>query len=199
MPPLTAANDLIRSRNVTASECYALIGKHPYHTPQSIYDRLTAPQDFGHPESSEAMRIGTFLEPHVARYAATKLGLKVRANSRSVEHPSVNLAATPDYIVLGKPWLLEIKVSGITYGWTEDNLHPWIEYQARAQMACTNRELVMVCALVGSTFYQVPVVRQAGKEEYLLDAVDRFMHEHVLINVRPEAQDATIHATVTKS
>jgi len=190
VPALTPANDLIRSRNVTASECYALLGKHPYHTPATIYDRLVSPWDYGHPEHTEAMSLGSYMEPYIAKYAAQTMGLKVRANPRTIEHKRVNLAATPDYYVLNEDMLLEIKLSGIMYGWNEDELHPWIEWQARAQMACANRSIVMVCALVGVRLYTVPVIRNMEKEERLLDAVETFMDTHVLPQVRPIEDDA---------
>jgi predicted phage-related endonuclease len=197
MPALTPANDLIRSRNVTASECYALLGRHPYHTRQTIYDRLVLPWEYGHPEHTQAMDIGSYFEPHVARYAAKHMGLKIRANSRTIEHKKVNLAATPDYWVLNEDMLLEIKVSGIMYGWNSDELHPWVEYQARAQMACANRSVVMVCALVGVSLYTIPVIRDMEKEETLLTAVDDFFHNHVLPNIRPTDEIASsIIATV---
>lgn len=198
MPPLTPENDIIRARNVTASECYALLGRHPYTDKAKIYDRLTLPWEYGHPEQTEAMALGVFLEPHVARYAARKHGFKVRANSRSREYPGpINLCATPDYLILNTDYLMEVKVSGITYGWTEDALHPWYEYQARAQMACLNKSAVIVCALVGSTFHSAWVTRDAAKEERLLEAVDEFFNEHILTGIRPSLEDDSLMAVVT--
>lgn len=199
MPALTPANDEIRARNITASECYALLGKHPYHTKQTIFDRLAAPWAYGHPEHTEAMGLGVFFEAQIARYAALKLGLRLRANTRTIEHPKVNLAATPDYLVLGERMLVEVKLSGIMYGWDEDTLHPWIEWQARAQMACTNRDAVLVVALVGVRFYVVPVIRNLEKEERLLEAVDAFFHDYVLPGIRPpDEPEPTIIAIVEK-
>ena len=168
MPALTEANDLVRARNVTASEVGALLDKHPYTDPTKIYDRLMSPIADLHVQS-EAMGIGVFLEPYVAKYAAKRLGLKLRAATRTVEYKGfANLCATPDYLVLNKPMLVEIKVSSIMYGWTEDTLHPHYEWQARAQMACTNRDTCFVCAMVGSTFFAVPVVRDLHKEARML-------------------------------
>jgi len=185
VPALTPLNDLVRSRNVSASECYALLGHHPYSSPQRIFDRLTAPMDTKPDNQSEAMAIGSFMEPYVAKYAGKKLGLRLRAATRTIEHPKVNLCATPDYYVLGQRMLLEVKVSSIMYGWNADDLHPHYEYQARAQMACTNRDVCIVVALVGSAFYHIPVVRDAQKEKVLIEAVDEFMHTYVLAGVRP--------------
>jgi len=201
VPALTPANDLVRARNVSASECYALLGKHPYSTPQRIFDRLTSPALEIRTDQSEAMAIGSYMEPYVARYAAQKLGVKVRAASRTIEHPTVSLCATPDYYILNSRMLMEVKVSSILYGWNEDDLHPHYEYQARAQMACTNRDVCIVVALVGSAFYSIPVVRDALKEERLLHAVDEFWQNHILTGERPadvETQSG-ITAIVTES
>jgi predicted phage-related endonuclease len=87
--------------------------------------------------------------------------------------------------------LVEIKVSSIMYGWNEDDLHPHYEWQARAQMACTGRDLCIVCALVGSTFYHVPIVRDLQKERRMLEAVDTFWYAHVMPGIRPEQTEQT--------
>ena len=191
MPALTPDNDLVRARNVTASEVYALLGHHPYSSPTKIYDRLMTPAMDTH-QQSEAMAIGVYMEPYVARYAARKLGLKVRAATRSIEYKGpVNLCATPDYYVLNQRMLMEVKVSSILYGWNEDDLHPHYEYQARAQLACTGRDVCIIVALVGSTFYHVEVVRDLQKEKVMLDAVDKFWIENVMAGVRPEPETET--------
>lgn len=206
MPALTEANDVIRARNVTASECYALLDEaithpHPYTSRQKIFDRLTAPATFPHADRTEAMDIGVFFERDVARYAAQRHGLKLRANSRSIEHPKVNLSATPDYIVLNSRMLVECKVSGILYGWNEWDLHPWYEWQARAQLAVTNRDVCLIAALVGVTFHTIPVVRDMEKEERLLETVQSFFDYHVLPGIRPAdiPKQSSLTAIVTKA
>ena len=190
MPALTAANDFVRARNVSASEVGALLGPHPYTNPTKIYDRLMTPASDVH-RQNDAMQVGSFMEPYVAKYAALKLGLRLRAATRTIEYKPTHgnlptsLCATPDYYVLGAPMLVEIKVSSIMYGWSEDNLHAHYEWQARAQMACTNRDVCIVCALVGSAFYSIPVVRDLQKERMMLEAVDQFWYGHVMAGVRP--------------
>jgi predicted phage-related endonuclease len=201
VPALTPDNDLVRARNVTASEVGALLAHHPYTSPTKIYDRLMTPAMDTH-QQSEAMALGVYFEPHVARYASRKLGLRLRAANRTIEYKKpmvrddgtkvfVNLCATPDYYVLGQNALVEIKVSSIMYGWNEDDLHPHYEWQARAQMACTGRDLCIVCALVGSTFYHVPIVRDLQKERRMLEAVDTFWYAHVMPGIRPEQTEQT--------
>jgi len=106
VPALTADNDLVRARNVTASEVGALLGPHPYTNPTKIYDRLMTPAMDTH-RQSEAMAIGVFLEPYVARYASRTLGLKLRAATKSIEYKGpVNLCATPDYYVFNQRMLV---------------------------------------------------------------------------------------------
>lgn len=191
MPALTQSNDLIRARNVSASECYALLGHHPYTSKARIFDRLTSPAIEVRTDQSEAMALGSFMEPYVARYAARRLGLRLRAATRTIEHRRVNLCATPDYYVLCKPMLLEVKLSGITYGWSEDTLHPHYEYQARAQLACTGRDVCIVAALVGSTMYTIPVVRDMEKERVLLETVQAFFDEYIITGIRPAAEEVS--------
>ena len=177
MPPLTEASNIIRARNVTASEVGALLDKHPYMTAGNIYDRLRDPVgwELQRDPQNEAMALGTFMEPHIARYAAQKLGLRLRANTYTREHPKHPLCATADYLVLGHSMLVECKLSSIMYGWSDEKLAPHIEWQARAQMAVWDRDAVIIAALVGSKFYSLSIVRDTYKERRMLTAVDNLV------------------------
>lgn len=179
MPPLTVAGNRIRARNVTASEVGALLGSHPYMSRQDIYDRLRDPIGWeAHRDpQSESMYLGVFFERRIAQYAAQKLGLKLRSNSRTIEHREFPLCATPDFLVLNARMLVECKLSSIMYGWDEDSLQSHIEWQARAQMAVTDRDVCIVAALVGSRFYAVPVIRNDEKEARLRIAVEEMMRD----------------------
>ena len=188
MPALTEANDIIRASNIAASEVGALIDEHPYSSRASIYDRLTDP----HPvkiEQTEAMALGQFFEPAIARYVAKKYGLRLRANNRTLVHPRIMLCATPDYFVLGERMLIECKLSSKQYVWAEETMQPYIEWQARAQMAVTDRQVCIIAALVGSAFYAVPIVRDAAKEELLETAVQTFVRDHLQTGIRPDEVD----------
>jgi hypothetical protein len=185
MPALTPANDLLRAVNVTASEVGALLDPHPYTSPQRIYDRITGHPEYVPPDHTESMALGVWFEDRIARYTAHKLGMRLRANTRTRVHPYVLLAATPDYIVLKSRFLVECKLSSIMYGWSEDKLAPHIEWQARAQLACTDREVCFIAALVGSQFYTIPVVREADAERRMLQAVNDFEAAHLIPRVRP--------------
>lgn len=191
MPPLTQLNEEIRARHVTASEVAALMpGGHPYVTAEQIYDRLIT-LEHEH-KTSQAMRIGSHMEPAVLRFAEAEIGFRARLNSRTFIHPQVRLCATPDAFLLTQmPWsivpergLIEIKMSGRVELWRE--VPDYIDWQCRAQLACTGREVVYIVVLVAMRLLSFPVYREADKETALLEAVDAFWRHNYLARVRPE-------------
>jgi predicted phage-related endonuclease len=201
MPPLTPENDAIRATRVSASEVGALLGPHPYSSPQRIWDRLCDPSYRPDPPSAEMLR-GIYFEPYIGRYAAQHLGLRLRANRHtrvirprqdSLYQSCDHLCATPDYFVLRSKaerliqpaMLVEVKLSSIIYGWSETQIGLHYEWQARAQLAVTERDVCIIAALVGSKFYTVPIARDMHQERMMLDAVNTFMHEHAIPMIRP--------------
>lgn len=198
MPPLTEANERIRSQNVTASEVGALMPSgHPYTTPEAIYDRLVTP-DLAERKDSQAMRIGSHMEGAILRFAEVEYGFKARANAKSYTHPKVRLAATPDAFALSRlPWalvperaLIEIKMSGRAELWRDVPDH--VAWQARAQLAVMDRDVVYIVVLAAMRLLSFPVYREADKEAALLAAVQRFWTDHIVARVRPEP---TVSAT----
>lgn len=191
MPPLTQLNMELRAQNVTASEVGALLADHPYTTPESIWDRLCSPFALERP-TTEAMLNGTFLEPAIAQLASKRLGLRLRANSRTYVHPSVRLCATPDYLVLGTPpGLVEIKLSGSRDMWSRIDPPDHVLWQVRAQMACAARETAAICVLIGTGLRTYLIERDRAEEDRMLAEVDRFWREHVVTGVRPEPRPPT--------
>lgn len=195
MPPLTPSNELIRAVNVTASEVAALLapdastpGGHPYATPEGIYDRLTVGVPF---KTSQAMRIGSHMEPAILRLAEAEFGFHARANSRTFEHRSVRLCATPDAFAISPlPWamvperaLIEVKMSGRPELWKD--VPSYIEWQARSQLACTGRDVVYVIVLAAMRLIPFPIYRDSDKEAELTDAVQRFWTDHIDARERP--------------
>jgi putative phage-type endonuclease len=186
MPPLTPANQEIRSANVTASEVGALLGPHPYTTPEGIWDRLCSPFALER-VTNEFMENGSFMEAAILRLAEKRLQLKARLNSRTFVHKTVRLCATPDAFVLGRPpGLIEIKLSGSRDMWSRDDSPDHVTWQVRAQMACTGRETAAVCVLIGSGLRTYLIVRDRAEEDRMLAAVDRFWREHVVTGIRPD-------------
>lgn len=190
MPPLTEANELVRAHNVTASEVAALMpGGHPYTTPEAIYDRLTIGKAM---TSSQAMRIGSFMESSVLRFAEEEFGFRARANAKTYAHPRIPLCATPDAFALSPmPWalvperaLVEVKMSGREELWRE--VPPYIEWQCRAQLAVMRRDVVYIVVLAAMRLLSFAVHRERDKEAQLLAAVQRFWIDHYVAGVRPE-------------
>jgi len=191
VPALTAANAIIRARNVTASECGALMPEgHPYHSPRSIFDRLMGePQE---PKTSEAMALGSYFEATILRYAEQRDGFRARLNARTFEHPSMFLCATVDaFVTKPGPWvmvperaLVEVKMSGRLELW--QSVPPYIEWQVRAQLACTARDVGYIYVLVAQRLLRFEVYRDAAKEAALLAAVQRFCTHNIAAGVRPD-------------
>lgn len=198
MPPLTEASNIIRARNVTASEVGALLDKHPYMTAGDIYDRLLDPiawESLRDPQN-EAMQLGSYMEPYIARYAAQKLGLRLRANRYTREHSKHPLCATADYLVLGHSMLVECKLSSIMYGWSDEKLAPHVEWQARAQMAVWDRDTCIIAALVGSKFFTIAVIRDKQKERRMLLAVDSLVNAVLSGGPRPAEVETKVSKIV---
>jgi hypothetical protein len=187
---LTAANAEIRAQNVTASEVGALMGPHPYTTPEAIWDRLCSPFAL-EVVQTESMDTGSCMESSILRLAERRLGFKARQNSRTFVHKRVRLAATPDAFVIGDPplpnlppGLVEIKFGQPFGPWK--TLPPYVEWQARAQMSCTNRESVLVAVLVNVRLQPFFVERDRAEEDRMLERVDRFWRDHIVTGIRPE-------------
>ena len=184
MPPLTPANEAIRATNVTASEVGALLGEHPYATPEAIWDRLMSPFALTR-ETNEQMENGSFMESAILRLAEKRLGIRARLNSRTYVHKAVRLCATPDALVAGTPpGLVEIKLSGRVELWR--SVPEYVEWQVRAQMACTGRQTAAVCVFVGAGLRTFLLEREMDKEERMLEAVDAFWLGHIVTGIRPD-------------
>lgn len=184
---LTAANEAIRAENVTASEVGALLGPHPYTTPELIWDRLCSPFALERVQT-EAMENGSFMEAAILRLAEKRLNLRARQNSRTYVHKTVRLCATPDAFVLGQPpGLIEIKLSGRPEIWPRGGPIPeHYEWQVRAQLACSGRYTAAVCVFLGAGLRTYLIERDPAEEDRMLAAVDAFWRNHVVTGIRPD-------------
>lgn len=182
MPAPTASGMLARRDRVGASEVGCLLDEHPYLTKAALYLRIT--QGVSLQRTDARMQLGSDLEDTIARLAARELGIKVMRNWRTYLHDQRQLAATPDYYAAPNG-LLEVKLSGDWEMW-RDGLPPYIEWQARAQMACTDREWVIVAVLLNGSLKTFGVQRDLLLELAMLEAVGRFFGEHVMPRIPPD-------------
>lgn len=173
---------LARRDRVGASEVGCLLDEHPYLTKAALYLRIT--QGISLQRTSARMQLGSDLEDTIARLAARDTGLKVRRSWRTYLHPTVPLAATPDYY-LPPDGLLEVKLSGDWELW-RDGLPPYIDWQVRAQLACTDRSTAVVAVLLNGSLKLYEVQRLWDEEDRMLLAVDAFFAEHVTPRIPPD-------------
>ena len=183
MPPLTERNHLIRAQHVTASEVGALLGEHPYTTPEAIWDRLMERGPEREPPS-QSMRLGSYMEGPILRWYAQEKGVRVKANSRSLVHRTVRLCATPDAYIVGGG-LVEVKLSGRTDLWARTP-PDYVIWQAMAQLAVTNRDYCDIAVLIGATFRIHTVYRDPLAEVMMTEAVTAFWDDHIRMGRRPE-------------
>lgn len=184
MPAPTVEGQWIRASRVGASEVGALMGHHPFVTAGDIWARLQ-----GHEErrrSTQAMQIGNDLEPAVAALWSVHAARKVVRCSRTYAHRSVRLCATPDYYVPASE-LLEVKVSGDWDMWRDLPEH--VEWQTRAQMACTGRMRCHVAVLLGGTLRTFTVQRDLDAERQMLETVAAFVEAFVDSGTPPPDAD----------
>lgn len=188
MPELTTAQHEARRSRIGASEVGALLGPHPYTDRARIYARIVDGPDPS--KSSPAMKAGHALESAIGEVAAKSEGLRLRACSRTYVHPTLPLAASPDFYardVVGSPGLLEVKLSREWSDWS-DGPPPWYAWQVRAQLALTGRPWAYLAALVGTAIQTYRIERDFGLELEMLDAVEAFAVRH-LIPRKPPATD----------
>lgn len=187
-----------RMGGVGASEAAAAIGVSPYETPLSLYLRKLGLAD--PPEETEAMRLGTLLEPVVGRLYAERTGRALGATQvfrRHDRHPHV--FATLDGIDDAGN-LVELKTIG---QWaasrgalgdedTDQVPEHWI-VQAHQQMAVFDAGRVEFGVLVGGqSFRHFAVERDEGLVSAVVGGVDAFWRSHVEARVPPAASAADV-------
>jgi hypothetical protein len=146
MPPLAEHNFLAREGRVSASEIAALMPEgHPYMDARDVFDRIVGPRN--PMPISDAMKLGTILEPAILRAAADRYGWKVITNAHTYVHQTLPLCATPDARLVGEHALVEVKYSGNPTAWAFLPAHVW--WQVQAQMMCTGAQYVEVVVLAG--------------------------------------------------
>lgn len=103
-----------RRKVITATEVSAILGLHPYETARTVYLKKTG--QMPETEQTEAMYLGTKLEPLIAEMHAERHGLDF---ARDMEQTGFMIAkdnprhgATPDYIIKPTDTLLECKWAG---------------------------------------------------------------------------------------
>ena len=138
-----------RAKGIGASDVPAIAGVSSWATPIDIWQAkvgLTEPN----PETA-LTRWGQLLEPVVAEEAERVLGVKFRRLARAVHYKEwpvlfAHLDRTSSEAIL------EVKTSMTTKGWGDDGssaVPDAVALQVQAQLACADKELAYVAALIG--------------------------------------------------
>ena len=100
-------------------------------------------------EASDAMRLGTTLEPAILAAAVDRWGWDVRTNSHTYIHQTLPLVATPDARIVNERALVEVKYSGNVALWQYLPNYVWWQVQAQMMCAGTHPLRVEVVVLAG--------------------------------------------------
>lgn len=171
-----------RLQGITSTESPALFDLSPYTSLFEVYHAkksgLLLPF-----ESSERMEKGLRMQDAAANEVALRMGWTVRSlEGTYIRIPELRLGASFDYEFTkpsGEKGLLEIKmVDHFVYKgqWSEEEIPPHIEIQARHQMLCADvYNEIYVAAFTGIyDFHLHHFVRDAEFEAGLIDAVKKF-------------------------
>lgn len=171
---------------VGASEVGAVMGCDPWTTPLQLY-RSKKGLDAPRPDN-DAMALGRALEGPVVDLCRQRIPLVIRRNTSTlVRAIQPNLFATPDAFV-GPDRLLEVKVLGLRSpdAWEDDQLACRIQLQVQAQLFVTDRQAAYVAQLVGTELRLTLVEADPVVQVELLNAVDRFVVDHLQAGVPPD-------------
>ena len=183
--PLTERMAAARRGRVGSSEIAALplINAHEYMTPGDVWDRVVLGTEV---QENEAMRIGSYLEPHVLRMLRWQ-GLQSRACWLPYVHPDLPLSASPDaYSMPHKGYgrgLVEVKVTASAWG---AELPTRVYWQVQGQLLLTGRPVCWVATLRGSRLDVSAVEPDLDAGVHIERAVAQFWDSYVLPRKRPD-------------
>jgi putative phage-type endonuclease len=141
-----------RRSSVSSTDIGVLLGISPYRSEADLADEKLGRLE--RPGSTLPMRVGLALEPLIAAEYTRQTGLRLRRSHTLARHPRIEWAvASPDFYVVGRPWLMEAKWS--TSSRWRDGLPQDVESQAMWQLGVTRRERCDVAALLGGRELQV--------------------------------------------
>jgi hypothetical protein len=185
MPAPSVEGRALRATRIGASEVAAIVepGSHPFTSAADVYARLV--HGVERSVTGSRVQLGVDLESYVASRWRELTGRKVLRAWRSYTYRDLPLLATPDYLVPHDA-LLEVKVARGGYSDDFADLPRSWYWQLVAQLACTDRAVGYVAALIGSELKTWTIERDLAAEVELLNAVDRFDRLHLTPRIPPE-------------
>lgn len=194
--PITATQLEQRRTRLGSSDMAAIMGLDPFRNAYDVYLEKTGKLDSDAKES-DAMRLGTLLEPSVLQYAEEELGKLTRNQYRSAKDVDFPMGANIDGILVASGEPVEAKTSGLQRGfpfeeWGEslsDQVPDRVIIQATFHLICLAeiKEVCHIPALLGGRGFDRFVV---PRDEEVIDVIKTmghdFWHKNVLADVPPE-------------
>jgi predicted phage-related endonuclease len=143
------------------------------------------------PEMNLQMKVGTHLEPIVARLFREQTGFKLK-KADFVRHPVVSyFGCTPDYEIIGQNALLECKTAGYFSGQNfgaggSDQIPDQYVIQCQWQLAITGKELCYLAVLIDNSRFEIfKISRDEELIKMLGIRAKEFYHNHFLADEPP--------------
>lgn len=174
---LTEREKLVREEAIGSSDAPVVAGLSPYKRPIELWHEMAGNIPRYSDEEKLHQKIGTRLQPVIAKLVAEQLGLKIRRcpPMKSVEHPF--MSASLDYEIVGHPrgpGILEIKNRAGQAPW--EHVPEDTEIQVRHQMCVKKRAWTIVGGLFRfGAIQSYEVLRDTETEAYLVEIEGRFM------------------------
>lgn len=172
---------------ITATRVAAIVGLHPWETPRTVFEQITGLAD--EKPMTEAMELGTELEPFIAAMFAKKNGLELGSdivpNGLTLHrHPNnQRFAATPDYL-FGNDALVECKWAGVnaamSFGKEQSDEAPsHYLIQCQWQLYVTGRKLCWLAVLTPYGLRQYKVEADPETHRRLAFHAAKFLGEYI--------------------
>ena len=182
---LTPDQEIMRRGFVGASEVPCLLKVSPFGNPISVW---CSKMNIDIRETTDAMDLGNFLEPGIARMYQHKSGRTVIPWT-SVVHPKHSfMGCTPDLICFGERRIVQIKLVGawMATHWSDDAVPEYVMAQIQQELEVCDADVCDVVAVIGGTDYRVYTIeRDRELGGYLVEVCRKFWTDHVLTREMP--------------
>ena len=182
---LTVEQERERMNWIGASEVPCLLKISPFGNEISVW---CSKMGIDIRETTDAMDLGNFLEPGIARMYAAKSERTVMPWT-SVVHPKHPfMGCTPDLIAFGERRIAQIKLVGawMAHHWDDEDVPEYVQCQVQAEMEVCDVPVCDVVAVIGGTDYRVYTIeRDRELGGYLVEVCRKFWTDHVLTREMP--------------
>lgn len=191
---LTAEQLQARKRGIGGSDAATVMGLNPYASPLDLYNNKLGLVPDPDLSDNQAVHFGNVLEDVVAQEYERRTGNKVRRRNQQFQHKQHSwMLANIDRSVDGQRKVLECKTAGAFFNRDEwgpagtDLVPAQYLIQCAHYMAVLDYDSADLAVLIGGRDFRVyHIQRDAELEKMLIQAEEKFWHEHVLQEVPPE-------------